>query len=114
MLPWPMFVFSDAVVPAVRYGLLAAVAFAMAVTQGAAGPVALIVLLFTLTAVGTTAACWLLAWGVAKLLGRLPAGARWAITFLSLAVALWSVLVFEPYRTSFGRALTGGLLDVLS
>jgi hypothetical protein len=98
----------------VRYGLLAAVALAMAVTQGAAGPVALIVVLFALMAVGTTVACWLLAWAITKLLKDLPVAAQWAITFVSLALALLSVLVFEPYRTSFGRALTGGLLDVLS
>lgn len=114
VLPWPMFVFNDAVVPAVRYALLATVALAMAVTQGAAGPVVLIVVLFVAMALGTTLGCWLLAWGIEKLLRNLPPTAQRTITFGALAVALVWAVAFAPYRTSFGRTLTGGLLDVLS
>jgi hypothetical protein len=114
LLPWPIFVFGDAFVPAVRYALLGAVTLAIAVAEGAAGPVGLILVLFTLMTAGTTLACWLLAWVTAKLLGNLPAPAQRAITFGALAFALVCALLFEPYRTSFGRALTGGLLEVLS
>jgi hypothetical protein len=114
MWPWPMFVFNDAMVPAVRYVLLAGVALTMAVTQGAAGPVVLIVVLFVVMAAGTTLACGLLAWGIERLLRNLPDAAQRTITFGAFAIALVWAIAFGPYRTPFGRALTGGLLDVLS
>lgn len=114
MLPWPMFAFSNALVPAVRYALLALVTLAMAATQGASGPVLLILVLFVVMATGTALGCWLLAWAIERLLRHLPAAAQRSITFGALAVALVWAVAFAPYRTSFGRALTGGLLEVLS
>ena len=74
----------------------------------------LITVLFVVMAAGTTFACWLLAWGIERLLAELPAKARVSVTFGCLGIALFCALAFEPYRTSFGRALRGGLLDVLS
>jgi len=112
--PWPMFAFSDAVVPAVRYLVLAGVSLTMAVTQGSSGPVVLIVVLFVVMSAGTTLGCWLLAWCIERLLRNLPPSAQRGITLAALAAASIWALAFTPYHTSFGRAASGGLLDLLS
>jgi hypothetical protein len=114
MLPWPLALIGDAFVPASRYVMLGFVSAAVALLEGGSGPVAGIVALLLAMAVATTLACWLLAFGVARGLARLSNAQRRAITLGSLCVALLVCLVFEPYRTPFGRSLTGGLLDVLS
>ena len=114
LLPWPLSVIGDAFVPSVRYALLACAASSVALAEGAAGPVALIVALFVGIAILTTSACWVIAWAIAKLLARLPAAQASTITWACLGFGLIVALFFEPYRTPFGRALTGGLLQVLS
>ncbi len=114
LFPWPLLVLQDAFVPAARYVLLGTAAGAVALTEGAAGPVALLVALFVAWGIGTSLLSWLLAWLLTKLTSPLPkrAAAAFALTTLGLGL-LWAV-VFEPYRTPFGRALRGGLLQVLS
>jgi hypothetical protein len=114
LVPWPLSIFGDAFVPAVRYLILGVVAAAVAVTEGASGPVGGLVFLFLAMALLTTLACWLAAWLVSKLLIHSSAFAQRAVTFGGLGAALIFCLVCEPYATPFGRALTGGLLDVLS
>ena len=114
LFPWPLLIFSDSFVPAVRYLILGVVAATVAVTEGASGPVGQLVLLFLGMAALTTSGCWLLAWLISRLLAPLPVGVQRAITLGCLGAALVGSLLFEPYRTSLGRALTGGLLDVLS
>jgi hypothetical protein len=113
-LPWPLLIFSDALVPAVRYLLLGSVAASVAIAEGASGPVGMLVVLFLGMAALTTLGCWLLACLAAMLLGPLPLRTQRTISWFCLAVALAASLVWEPYRTPFGRALAGGLLDVLS
>lgn len=114
LFPWPLLVLQDASVPAVRYLLLGVVAATVAIAEGAAGPVGLLVVLFLGWGIGTSFCSWLLAWAISRLLGKLPKSAALSLSFGSLAVALVWALFFEPYRTLFGRALKGGLLQVLS
>jgi len=114
LLPWPIFAFGDAFVPAARYAILGIVAAAVAITEGASGPVGLILLLFASMTVGTTLGCWLLAWMIAKLLAVLPDTAARRVTFAALSIALLWALLFAPYHTHFGRAARGGLLEILS
>jgi len=114
LLPWPLVLLSDALVPAVRYLLLGCVAASVALTEGAGGPVSMVVAFFIGYGLLTTLLCWIMAWAVARSLVRwLPHHAR-TITWVCLVVGLLVALLFEPYRTSFGRAATGGLLQVLS
>jgi hypothetical protein len=114
LVPWPLTVFSESFVPAVRYTILATATALVAVTEGAAGPVGMILGLMVGYALATTALCWLLAWAISRLLGRLPERRARLITFGCLGGGLLLALVFEPYRTTFGRAARGGLLAVLS
>lgn len=114
LFPWPLLILVDASVPAVRYLLLAAVAGMVAIAEGGAGPVGLLVLLFAIWGVGTSLLCWLAAWWIAKLMARLPNRAAIALTLGVLGMGLFWAVFFEPYHTPFGRALRGGLLQVLS
>ena len=114
LLPWPLHVFGDALVPAVRYLILGGVAATFAAAEGAAGPVGGIVVLFLGMGIATTFACWVAAWFLAKLLLAFSAPTQRIVTFGVLGAALVFCLACDPYATPFGRAPTGGLLDVLS
>jgi hypothetical protein len=114
LLPWSMVIYSGPWVPAVRFVILGGVASLVAVAEGAAGPVGGMVFLFLAHAVVTTIFCWVLAWIVARLLSRLPERLALRITFACLATGLAVSLLLDPYRTPFGRAARGGLLEILS
>lgn len=114
LFPWPLLIYSEAWVPAVRYLILAAVAGSVAVMEGAAGPVGQLVLLFAIWGIGTSLLAWLIAWLIAKLLALLPDRVAIALTIGILGIGLCWAIFFEPYRTPFGRAIRGGLLQVLS
>jgi hypothetical protein len=114
MLPWPLVAFADAFVPAARYILLGSVATLVALTEGASGPVGLVVSLLMGWGLVTTLACWLLAWIIGRGLAGLPLAVQRATTWGGLGSLLVAGLAFEPYVTPFGRALRGGLLAVLS
>ena len=114
LLPWPMLVLGDALVPAARYLILGVTAAAVAITEGAAGPVGPLVGLFLGMGVMTTLGCWLIAWGVARALDPLPPHLQRTITWVCLVGGLLIALSLDPYRTSFGREPNGDLMDVLS
>lgn len=114
LLPWPLMVFADAFVPAVRYAVLMTVVGTVAVAEGASGPGGLMFGLFAVMAVLTTLGCWLLAWAIEKALSGFSPATRRTITWLCLALALLVSLWFDPYHTPFGRAPEGGLLEILS
>lgn len=114
LFPWPLFILQEAWVPAVRYLLLGLVAATVAIVEGAAGPVGLLVTLFLGWGIGTSLCSWLLAWAITKLLGQLSSRAAVSVSLGALGIALIWAIAFEPYRTPFGRALRGGLLQVLS
>jgi hypothetical protein len=114
LFPWPLFILQEAWVPAVRYLLLGLVAATVAIVEGAAGPVGLLVTLFLGWGIGTSLCSWLLAWAITKLLGQLSSRVAVSLSLVALGTALIWAITFEPYRTPFGRALRGGLLQVLS
>ena len=114
LMPWPLYIFGDAFVPAVRYLILGVVAATVAVAEGASGPVGGLVFLFLGMGLITTLACWAAAWLTSKLLIHFSVFTQRTVTLGGLGSALLFCLVFEPYATPFGRALTGGLLEVLS
>lgn len=98
-----------------RYLLLGGVAAIVGLAEGAAGPVGLMILLLLGWGLLASLLCWLLAFAMTKLLLLSPARQYAApITMLLLGVGLFWALFFEPYRMPFGRALRGGLLQVLS
>ena len=114
LFPWPLLVLQDAFVPAARYVLLGGVAAIVAIAEGAAGPVGLLVLLFLGWGALTSLLCWLLAWSIARLLDHVPETTANMATIAILVLGLLWALFLEPYSTPFGRALRGGLLEVLS
>ena len=79
--PWPLPAVADVFVPAARYALLASAAIAIVVAEGAAGPVALVVAVFTGWALVTTLGCWLVAWLGSRALALVSPRIRTAIFF---------------------------------
>lgn len=112
-LPTPMLGPFHALVPAVRYVVLLSAAGAVAVVEGAAGPVPGILALFAVHAALYLALVWLLAWAVARLLAPLSPGARRTAVLAACALLLVLALALEPYHTPFGRAPRANLLGVL-
>jgi len=111
-LPFPAVGPFGGFVPAVHHVVLLAATLAVAVAEGAAGPVPRILALFAVHAAVTLALTGLAAWLCARLLAsRSPATRRtvvWAVCAALLAVSL----AFELYETPFGRAPTANLLGV--
>ncbi len=114
LLPWPMIVFTEQWVPAVRYAILASVASAVALMEGAAGPVGPLVGLFLGWSLGTALGCWGIAVLASRLLARLPSRLSAWLTLALIVLAVASALALEPYHMHFGRAPQGGLLEFLS
>ncbi len=114
LAPLPMLFLEGALVPAARYALLAALSAAVVVSEGASSAGTGIALIFAAHALGYGLLCW----GAAALLARAlcalprPLGSVWLWGLLALGIAL--VLRFDVYRTPFGRAPWGNLLDALS
>ena len=113
-VPAPLLGPFDAFAPAVRYLLLASVTGAIAVVEGAAGPVPGILALFALHALVYLVLAWLGAWLVARLTRRFSPAARRAAVFAISGALLLAALVFDLYRTPFGPRPTSNLLGVLS
>ena len=85
MAPWPMALLGDPSVPAVRYALLTLVSLAIAVFEGAAGPVPWIVALFAAHAIFYTGVAWAIAWAVSRTLAQVGPARRRLLTLASLA-----------------------------
>jgi hypothetical protein len=114
LMPWPMFILADALIPAVRYAILAGIVATVGIVESGSGPVLSIFVLFSGMAALTTLACWLLAWIIGRLLSGFTLPTQRTITWACLAAAILISLWFDPYQTPFGRASDGGLLDILS
>jgi len=100
--------------PALRYAVLFAAGAAVAIGEGATGPVPWILLLFGLHALAATALAGLAAWIGGRALARLAPRTRgWIVAVTCVAILLFAV-AFEPYRTPFGRAPVSNLLGILS
>ena len=90
-------------VPAVHHAVLFAVTTAIAVVEGAAGPVLQILGLFAVHVLGTLALCGLAGWLVARLLAPLAPRTR-ALAVGVVGAALFTVAIAFPlYDTPFGR-----------
>jgi len=113
-LPTPMLVAFDALVPPIRYVILAGAALSVALAEGAAGPVPGIILLLVAHAAVYLLLAWLGAWLAAHLLRPFSPRARGRTAFGVVVLLLFLSLAFALYRTPFGHARTANLLGVLS
>ncbi len=114
LLPWPIAFVGSGLVPAVRYVILAGVASAVAIAEGAAGPVSLVVALLVGWSLATTLGCWLLARISAWILDGMPPRLADLLCGAGLLIAVGVALIAAPYHTPFGRSARGGLLEILS
>jgi len=106
----PLYAFA----PAARYGILASVTAAVAITEGASGPVPLIFLLFALHAVIYLVLEWLFAWLMARGLSRLSSTSQRALVFAICGVLLVGSVALDLYRTPFGTLPRSNLLGLFS
>lgn len=114
LLPLPWTGLGESLVPAIRYAMLAAAGLAVALAEGAQGPAPLIVGIFVLAAFLGTGVCALLARLAARLLSRLAPGLRATLTIGLIILGLLLALLSQPYRTPYGHAPRGGLLEIFS
>lgn len=114
LAPWPLSAIGDAYVPAIRYLMLGAAGLAVALTEGAQGPVPMIIGLFVVAGLGYTALCLALAGLIVRALERLGTRPALGVTLLALVAALAVGLIGTPYLTPFGHAPRGGLIEILS
>jgi hypothetical protein len=98
--------------PAIHNVALLAATGAIAVAEGTAGPVLLILGLFAVNAIATLALCGLAAWLVARLLAALPPRTRAVVAGAICAALLATAVAFPLYQTPFGRAPTSNLFGV--
>lgn len=113
-LPFPMLGPFESLVPPVRYAILLGAASAVALAEGAAGPVPGILMLLGVNLAVSLAAAGAAAWIASRALGALPspalrAGLAWGAVGLGLALAA----SLPVYATGFGRSPTASLLGVL-
>jgi hypothetical protein len=112
-LPFPAVGPFGGFAPALHHVALFAATAAVAVVEGAAGPVGRILVLFAVHAAVTLALCGLAAWLGARLLASLSPRARTAVALGLCAALLAASLAFPLYDTPFGREPTANLLGVL-
>ncbi|MBK7952125.1 MAG: hypothetical protein IPK00_26080 [Deltaproteobacteria bacterium] len=114
VLPFPVLGPFGGMVPPANHLILLAATSAVAASEGAAGPVPGLLVLFALHAVVTLLAALALAWVASRLLGGLQPGVRRSLVWVAIALMLAIALSFELYTPPFGRAPTANLLGVLS
>jgi hypothetical protein len=113
-VPVPMvWVPFDAFEPAVGYAILFAASAAVALAEGTAGPVPGILLLAGAHALAAAGLTGLAAWIAGRVLAPLAPRTRRFAALGACAALLVLALGVEIYRTPFGRAPVGNLLDVL-
>ena len=113
-IPLPLLGPLSALAPAARYVILAAVTSAVAVAEGASGPVPLIFLLFAVHAFVYLGLEWLLAWIIARTFSNLSAGTRSKLVVAICGILLIVSIAFDLYRTPFGTLPRSNLLGLLS
>jgi hypothetical protein len=99
--------------PALHHVALFAATAAVAVVEGAAGPVSRILVLFGVHALVTVALCAIAAWLGARGLASRSPRARAAVALALCGALLAATLAFPLYDTPFGREPTANLLGVL-
>jgi hypothetical protein len=113
-VPAPLLGPYAAFAPAARYVILATATGVLAASEGAGGPVPLILALFVGHALVYLALAWLAAWLLSRLLGRLSAPIRSRVVFALCGGLLLISLAFDLYRTPFGTRPSANLFGVLS
>jgi len=113
LLPLPLLVF-DGMVPLVRMILLATVTAAVAIREGTAGPVQMILIMFVAHAVVYGAALALLAWLASRALRRWSGPRLRRIVISAILVGAVLACLTTPYATPFAPAPRSNLLGVLS
>ena len=99
--------------PVVRFVLLFGASAAVAIQEGAAGPVPLILLLFAAHAVAGLAFCALLAFFGRRALATLDPGSRRAVVWVFVFGVVILASYFDLYRTPFGQAPEANLWGLL-
>jgi hypothetical protein len=113
-LPFPMLGPFEAFVPPVRYAILLGAGAAVALAEGAAGPVSLILVLLAINLVVSLAAAWVAAWAASRVLGAVPSPAlRRGLAVGVVCVGLALATIVPIYETAFGRAPTANLPGLL-
>lgn len=113
LLPLP-FLFFDAFIPLARMALLTSVTIAVAVREGAGGPVRMIVGMFVAHTVVYTLVLAFAARLVATGLRRLPTTTALMVVTAALVAGLaWATLT-RPYVTPFGVEPRSNLFEALS
>lgn len=113
-LPVPMLGPFESLVPPVRYAILLGAASAVALAEGAAGPVPLILALLAANLVVSLGAAGVAAWIVSRALGALRSPAlRGGLAVGAVLTGLALAASLPVYETGFGRAPTASLLGVL-
>ena len=113
-VPAPMWVVFDGLIPPARFWILLGAAGAVALREGAAGPVPGLLALFAAQALCYSLLSWCAAWLLARLLGSLSPAARRNWVLAGVALLLVLALSFPLYRTPLGRAPVANLLGALS
>lgn len=112
-LPVPMLGPFDALVPPVRYAILLGAGSAVALAEGAAGPVPGILALLAFNLAVALAGAALLAWLAGLALAGLAPRLRAGIALAAVVAMLLAATASEPYETGFGRAPRANLPGVL-
>jgi hypothetical protein len=113
-LPFPMLGPFEALVPPVRYAILPGAADALALAEGAAGPVSLILGLLALNLLLSLAAAGIAAWIASRALGALRSPALRSGLAVGVVCAGLAIAASLPiYEMAFGRSPTANLLGVL-
>ncbi len=113
LLPLPLLVF-DGMVPLVRIVLLATVTAAVAIREGAAGPVQMILVMFVAHAMIYAAVLALAARLASRALRRWSGPRLRRIVFAGILAAAVLASITTPYATPFAPAPRSSLLGVLS
>lgn len=114
LAPAPLLLFGGELAPPARYALLLAATLAIAVREGAAGPVPMLAALFAAHLLVYLALAWLASRAVGRLLTPLAPSARGWITLGMCGLALAAALTLPLYRTPLGPRPTATLLGALS
>lgn len=113
-IPLPLLGPFPVLAPAARYLILACVTAAVALAEGASGPVPLILLLFAGHTVLYLGLEWLIAWLTARSLSNLSPGMRRGLVLSACGALLILFIAFDFYRTPFGKLPRSNLLGLFS
>lgn len=112
LAPLPILVFEGSI-PLARIFILAGVSIAVALSEGAGGPVGMITGLLVAHALAYCLLLYVAARLTARALRLLPTRAAVALLGLCAAIGVLAGLLFQPYVTPFGQQPRANLLEAL-